>query len=214
MPAISHRRLWKLCHKARSPSSTAQPTNRPFTRTPSVEIGACALFRCGRDAENCRRFQCRIDGFYKSSHSILDEGQFGQALILSSFNYKRGEFTEANSPPAMITARFSAYRKCRPGNGRVARTSAPLNFFSIRMNSPFIKKHWVFLDHDQRLTSSAGISYTWKDWRATIDGLYGDGFVEVSPTLKRAIPTRHSTSACHAGFKITEKTTSRSVSMS
>ena len=39
----------------------------------------------------------------------------------------------------------------------------------------FIKKNWVFLDHDQRFTGSAGISYTWKDWQAGIDGLYGNG---------------------------------------
>ncbi|PYL58669.1 MAG: TonB-dependent receptor [Verrucomicrobia bacterium] len=53
-----------------------------------------------------------LDGFYKSSHSTLDEGQFGQALILSSFNYNRGriyggEFTTnydhgvSRSRPAM-----------------------------------------------------------------------------------------------------------------
>ena len=29
--------------------------------------------------------------FTKAAHSVLDEGQFGEALILSSFNYKRGE---------------------------------------------------------------------------------------------------------------------------
>ncbi len=32
--------------------------------------------------------------FCKSSHSVLDECQFGEALILSSFNYKRGEIYE------------------------------------------------------------------------------------------------------------------------
>src|SRR5207245_8836497 len=39
----------------------------------------------------------------------------------------------------------------------------------------FINKNWVFLDHDQRFTGSAGISYTWNDWQAGIDGLYGNG---------------------------------------
>ena len=32
------------------------------------------------------------------------------------------------------------------------------------------------------------------------------GYAEVLPTLKRIIPTRRLTSACSAGFKITEKT--------
>ena len=39
----------------------------------------------------------------------------------------------------------------------------------------YIKKNWVFLDHDQRFTGSAGISYTWNDWKAGFDGLYGNG---------------------------------------
>src|SRR5438270_1258869 len=39
----------------------------------------------------------------------------------------------------------------------------------------YIKKNWVFLDHDQRFTGSAGVSYTWNDWRLAIDGLYGNG---------------------------------------
>src|SRR5438105_3671202 len=36
-------------------------------------------------------FQVGIDGFYKHARNVLDEGQFGQALILSSFNYREGE---------------------------------------------------------------------------------------------------------------------------
>src|SRR5207244_12075750 len=35
--------------------------------------------------------QLGIDGFYKHARNVLDEGQFGQALILSSFNYREGE---------------------------------------------------------------------------------------------------------------------------
>jgi len=31
-----------------------------------------------------------VDAFYKSSHSLLDEGQFGAALVESAFNYERG----------------------------------------------------------------------------------------------------------------------------
>jgi len=30
----------------------------------------------------------------------------------------------------------------------------------------FVKHHWIFLDHDQRITASLGGSYTWQDWKA------------------------------------------------
>ena len=48
-------------------------------------------FDAGATQKITEGFNVGIDGFYKSSHSVLDEGQFGEALILSSFNYKRGE---------------------------------------------------------------------------------------------------------------------------
>jgi hypothetical protein len=48
-------------------------------------------------------------------------------------------------------------------------------FLFARDELNYIRKNWVFLDHDQRFTGSAGISYTWKDWRASVDGLYGNG---------------------------------------
>ena len=48
-------------------------------------------FDAGVTQKIAEGFNVGIDGFYKSAHSVLDEGQFGQALILSSFNYKRGE---------------------------------------------------------------------------------------------------------------------------
>src|SRR5260370_41230612 len=48
-------------------------------------------FDAGVTQKIAEGFNVGIDGFYKSSHSALDEGQFGEALILSSFNYTRGD---------------------------------------------------------------------------------------------------------------------------
>ena len=39
----------------------------------------------------------------------------------------------------------------------------------------FIADHFVFLDHDQRYTASAGVSYTCKAMTVYADVLYGDG---------------------------------------
>jgi hypothetical protein len=131
-------------------------------------------FDAGMTQQISKGFNVGIDGFYKSSHSVLDEGQFGEALILSSFNYKRGEiyggeFT-ANYNESGFTAYFNAgYEWARGTNVSSAQFLFDPDEFA------FIKKNWVFLDHDQRFTGSAGISYTWNDWQAGIDGLYGNG---------------------------------------
>ena len=115
-----------------------------------------------------------LDGFYKSSHSVLDEGQFGEALILSSFNYKRGEIYGGEFTTNYNHGPFSAYLNAAYEWARGTNVSSAQFLFDPD-EFAFIKNHWVFLDHDQRFSGSAGVSYTWNDWQAAIDGLYGNG---------------------------------------
>src|SRR5438876_6219921 len=73
-------------------SKFAGTTNEATVNKDSVVKSERAhYFDVGATQKIAEGFNVGIDGFYKSSHSVLDEGQFGQALILSSFNYKRGE---------------------------------------------------------------------------------------------------------------------------
>jgi hypothetical protein len=39
----------------------------------------------------------------------------------------------------------------------------------------FTRTHYIFLDHDQTFTESAGIAYTWRGFLVTLDNLYGSG---------------------------------------
>src|SRR5437667_7288081 len=66
-------------------------------------------FDAGVTQKIAEGFNVGIDGFYKSSHSVLDEGQFGEALILSSFNYKRGEIYGGEFTSSYDHGPFSAY---------------------------------------------------------------------------------------------------------
>ena len=100
-------------------------------------------------------FNVGIDGFYKSSHSVLDEGQFGQALILSSFNYKRGEIYGGEFTANYDKGGFSAYLNAAYEWARGTNVSSAQFLFDPD-EFAFIKKNWVFLDHDQRFTGSAG----------------------------------------------------------
>src|SRR5207249_966568 len=62
-----------------------------ITKDSPVTSERAHYFDAGVTQRIMEGFNVGLDGFYKSSHSTLDEGQFGQALILSSFNYNRGE---------------------------------------------------------------------------------------------------------------------------
>ncbi len=151
--------------------------------------------------------------FCKSSHSVLDEGQFGEALILSSFNYKRGEIYEGEFTANYNEGGFVAYLNAAYEWARGTNVSSAQFLFDPD-EFAYIRKNWVFLDHDQRFTGSAGISYTWNDWRLAIDGLYGNGLRRGFANPQRTIPTRLLTLACSVESRSRRRQPSKSVSMS
>src|SRR6476660_8663265 len=171
----------------------------------AVKSERAYYFDAGATQKIAEGFSVGIDGFYKSAHSVLDEGQFGQALILSSFNYKRGEiyggeFT-ANYNEGGFTAYFNAaYEWARGTNISSAQFLFDPDEFA------YIKKNWVFLDHDQRFTGSAGVSYTWNDWRLAIDGLYGNGLRRGFANTQKNHPYETFNVSLSRRIKITAKT--------
>jgi hypothetical protein len=145
-----------------------------ITKDSPVKSERAHYFDAGVTQKIADGFNVGIDGFYKSSHSVLDEGQFGEALILSSFNYKRGEIYGGEFTSSYDHGPFSAYLNVGYEWARGTNVSSA-QFLFDRDEFDYIRKNWVFLDHDQRFTGSAGVSYTWNDWRLAIDGLYGNG---------------------------------------
>jgi outer membrane receptor for ferrienterochelin and colicin len=150
-------------------------------------------------------FNIGIDGFYKSSHSTLDEGQFGQALILSSFNYKRGEIYGGEITSSYDHGPFSAYLNAGYEWARGTQVSSAQFLFDPD-ELAYISNHWVYLDHDQRFTGSAGVSYTWNDWKAAVDGLYGNGLRRGFANTMKNPPYETFNLSLQRRFKISTKT--------
>src|SRR5438270_1407231 len=153
---------------------TGTTNESAITKNAPVTSERAHYFDIGATQKITDGFNIGIDGFYKSSHSVLDEGQFGQALILSSFNYKRGEIYGAEFTSSYDKGGFSAYLNVAYEWARGTNVSSAQFLFDPD-EFTYIKHNWVFLDHDQRFTGSAGLSYTWNDWRVAADGLYGNG---------------------------------------
>ena len=145
-----------------------------ITKDTAVKSERAHYFDAGITQKIMDGWNVGLDGYYKSSHSTLDEGQFGQALILSSFNYERGRIYGGEFTTSYDHGPFSAYGNVGWEWARGTNWSSA-QFLFDPVEFSFVKNHWVFLDHDQRVTSSAGISYTWNDWRASSDFLYGAG---------------------------------------
>ena len=119
-------------------------------------------------------WQVTLDGYYKAAKPLLDSGQFGNALILSSFNYEEGK----DYGPE-ISSTFKQGGLTLFGNFAYV-TAEGRNFITNQyLVSPddqaFARHNFIKLDHESEFTASAGISYTWKDNRVYVDALYGSG---------------------------------------
>jgi outer membrane receptor protein involved in Fe transport len=119
-------------------------------------------------------WQTSLDGYYKDAKDLLDEGQFGQALVFSPFNYARGRVWGIESSTSyngdLGAAYFNLAYGRALGNDVV---SGQYNFSPEEL--AYIQDHYVHLDHDQTWTASGGISHLWDGTRFSLDGVFGSG---------------------------------------
>ncbi len=126
-----------------------------------------------------RRLTLGVDVFYRKSHELIDEGQFGAPIILTPFNYQNGlifgqEFT-ANYVRGPLTA-YANFTHQRAQGKDI--NSSQFNFGADDL--AYISRNYIYLDHDQTYSASAGGSYLIRDGliggtRAGFDLLYGSG---------------------------------------
>ena len=140
--------------------------------TPTVDRSH--YFDAGVTQEVIPGLNLGVDAYYKKSSQLIDEGQFGPALIFETFNYNKGrvygvEATGSYDVKGLTTYGNFAYSVAQ-GNEV---TSGQFNFAPAELK--FINSHYVFLDHDQTFSASGGIAYTWNGYTASVDGIYGSG---------------------------------------
>ncbi len=152
-------------------TSTAAPPSGKDT-TPYAE--RANYFDVGMSQKLAPGLTGGIDAYYKSSKNLIDEGQFGAPIILTPFNYAQGRQYGIELSASYEHGPFSAY-----GNLAWARAqgkdivSSEFNFDPADL--AYIKTHYIYLDHDQTWSGSAGVSYTWRGTRVGGDLLYGSG---------------------------------------
>src|SRR5262249_13986693 len=135
------------------------------------DAGVVKQFRSTPD----RMVELGLDTYYKTARDLLDDGQFGQALVLSGFNYDRGENIGVEGKIVIKDGNFRAY-----GNLAWARqlgTDIVSNQFLFALDElAFISHNWIYIDHAQTWTASAGASYKWIDGtRASAAMFFGSG---------------------------------------
>ena len=120
-----------------------------------------------------------FSGFYKWAENYLDKGQFGAPIFQTAFNYSNAQvrgfelFANYDKGPWSLYANL-AWSQVNSINI----TSAQFNFEQAELD--YIASNWIFADHNQSWTGSAGAAYVFNmesDWatRVSADVLYGNG---------------------------------------
>lgn len=115
-----------------------------------------------------------MDGYYREVTNLQDEGQFGNALIYSAFNYAQGRIGGLEWSANYHDKSFSAYgnlsRSFAYGKNLI---SGQFNFAPQEIN--YIANNWVHLDHDQTWTGSGGLNYRLGATSFSSDLVFGTG---------------------------------------
>jgi outer membrane receptor protein involved in Fe transport len=165
-----------------APTNIALVSNPPNTQTPAVTANDPVLpersnvFDIGvvQKIHAIDGLEVGLDAYYKIARDLLDDGQFGQAYVLNGFNYERGTNEGVELKATYTNGNFRAY-----GNLAWA-TQIGTNIVSNQfLFSPdelaYIANHYIFTDHAQQLTASAGASYLWDGTRFSASMIYGSG---------------------------------------
>ena len=135
-------------------------------------------FDAGLSQKLAPGFTVGLDGYYKRARNQLDDGLFGQTLILSAFNYAKGEIYGLEFTASYTNGGFSAYANLAHSVAKGQEWNSA-QFLFDPADLAYVKTHAIFLDHDQTWSGSAGISHRRKDTRGSTlvyaDVIYGSG---------------------------------------
>ena len=151
-------------------------TDAPFNdRDDPQKVERDNYFDGGITRQITKGWQVDADAFCKDGKQILDDGQFGSAVILNNFNYSSGIVYGAELSSTYKQGPFSAY-----GNFSYVQTwckdiDSEENEFPNNELS-YLTTNSFQLDHQGKLTGSGGVSYILlKNTLLHSDFLYGNG---------------------------------------
>jgi hypothetical protein len=135
-------------------------------------------------ASDCSMLELGVDAYYKIATDLLDNGNFGQALVLSAFNYAKGINEGVELSAKYHSGNFQAYGNLAVGQEKATDVVSNQYLFDNVTPQPalggltelqYIDTHWIYTDHNQFVTGSAGASYLWNGTRYSADMIYGSG---------------------------------------
>jgi outer membrane receptor protein involved in Fe transport len=134
--------------------------------------------------KDCTTLDLGLDAYYKIAKDLIDNGNFGQALVLSAFNYAEGITEGIELSGKFNSGNFQAYGNLAVGQEKATQpvsnqylfdNTTPLADLGGLTAFQYAQTHWISTDHSQIVTASAGLSYLWQGTRFSTDMIYGSG---------------------------------------
>jgi outer membrane receptor for ferrienterochelin and colicins len=115
-----------------------------------------------------------VDAYGETSQNLIDEGQFGAPIILTPFNYRYGRIGGVEFTENYAIENFSVYSNLafQSAKGKDVESS---QFNFTQQQLAYIADNYIHLDHEERVSASAGAAYTWEGTRFSVDSIFGTG---------------------------------------
>jgi outer membrane receptor protein involved in Fe transport len=163
----------------------------------TVKAERANYFDAGISQKITKHLQVGVDGYYKTARNQLDDGLFGQTLILAAFNYAKGRVYGVEFTSSYNQGGFSAYANLAWSQA-YGKDWVSSQFQFSPSDLAYVQNHWIYLDHDQRVTGSFGMSYTWQEGihystQLYTDAIYGSGLrTSVNAPNDSSVPAYYS----------------------
>ena len=164
--------------------SEATPTNLALfnntTLQPAIAANSPVLperahyFDLGVDVRPLPGLRVNAAAYYKLTTDFLDDGQFGQATVLTQLNYAQAYSEGVELSLTYLAGGLRAYGSVSANITKAMGVTTNQYLFDP-LEFAYLATHYHTTDDAQTVTASAGASYRWGGFLLSADGVYGSG---------------------------------------
>jgi outer membrane receptor protein involved in Fe transport len=128
------------------------------------------------------------DAYYKIATDLIDDGQFGQAVVLTQFNYANGYSEGLELKAKYYNNGLTVYANFSTNRTKAINVVSNQYLFTDPVEFAFIANNYHFTDDAQLITASGGVSYNWNGTLLSLNGIYGSGLRDGFANLDHVQP--------------------------
>jgi outer membrane receptor protein involved in Fe transport len=137
----------------------ANTTNAPQIATSSnVKAERTRYYDVGISHQVDAHLTVNAGAYYKNIDNLLDEGQFGKALILTPFNYAQGVAKGLELSAVYTEKTWGGYLNLTAQKAQGKHIDSGQALFNAA-ELAYIASNYIHVDHDQTYTASGGVHY-------------------------------------------------------